>query len=80
MSETVPTVTNPADLSNADKFFSGGAQKQEGISFETFIASVYVAAAVFLAELLVFMFLRTRMKRVYEVGWSMDVLWVCAQG
>jgi len=44
----------------------GSAQTQEGVSLQTFLASLSVAAVVFGVEVLLFVLLRKKMKRVYE--------------
>jgi len=45
---------------------NGSAQKQEGVSLETFLASLAVAAIVFGVEVLLFVILRKKLHRVYE--------------
>ena len=44
---------------------AGKAQSVEGMSLESFLASLTVAAAVFGVEVLVFVLLRTKLQRVY---------------
>lgn len=60
---TSPVATSVNDLVNAD---DGKAQGLEGISLETFLASLSVAAIVFAVEVLLFILLRKKLKRVYE--------------
>jgi hypothetical protein len=44
---------------------AGKAQSGEGMSLESFLASLAVAAAVFGVEVLFFVLLRTKLQRVY---------------
>ena len=46
---------------------NGKAQKEVGVSLETFLASLSVAAVVFGVELGVFIIARKKMQRIYEV-------------
>lgn len=45
---------------------AGAAQTSAGMSLETFLSSLAVAAAVFGAEVVIFVLLRTKLQRVYE--------------
>jgi Late exocytosis, associated with Golgi transport len=57
-----PTTTNVSDpYSEA----AGKGQSSEGMSLESFLASLAVAAAVFGVEVLLFVLLRTKLQRVY---------------
>lgn len=60
-----PTATSVTVSGALDKP-AGSAQGSEGISLETFLSSLAVAAAVFGAEVLLFVLLRTKLQRVYE--------------
>lgn len=62
----VPTITNASEIGNSDGNVAGKAQSQEGVSLETFIASLAVSAVVFGVEFLVFIVIRKKLRRVYE--------------
>ena len=56
----------PTSVSEAINEKTGSAQIQQGVSLETFLASLSVAAIVFGVEVVLFVLLRKKMKRVYE--------------
>ena len=64
MSSPSPTPTDPTKVGIDDG--AGQAQAQEGVSLETFLASLSVAAVVFGVQLLLFILVRKRMQRIYE--------------
>ena len=56
----------PTSVSQAINATTGSAQSQQGVSLETFLASLSVAAVVFGVQVVLFVLLRKKMKRVYE--------------
>ena len=58
-----PAETNINGLLGAN---DGAAQKSEGVSLQTFVASLAVASLVFGIEVILFVLLRKKLKRVYE--------------
>ncbi|KAF8245413.1 DUF221-domain-containing protein [Wilcoxina mikolae CBS 423.85] len=62
-SRPTPSVTSVNRIINQNQ---GSAQSQSGVSLPTFLASLSVAATVFGVEVLLFVLLRKKMKRVYE--------------
>jgi len=57
--------TAPANVTDAIGKSGGKGQSEEGMSLESFLASLAVAAAVFGVEVLIFVLLRTKLQRVY---------------
>lgn len=57
----------------------GSAQLSQGVSLETFLASLSVAAVVFGIELVIFTLARKKLARIYEVRIlvSCIVTWHC---
>jgi len=58
------TTSSPAESTTAGS--EGSAQKSQGVSLETFLASFSVAAIVFGVELIIFIIARKRLARIYE--------------
>jgi len=68
-SQTSSSATTSATVTPASKLLedqNGSAQKQEGVSLETFLASLAVAAIIFGVEVLLFVMLRKKLHRIYE--------------
>ncbi|KAF8456791.1 hypothetical protein BDZ91DRAFT_525406 [Kalaharituber pfeilii] len=63
---STPTGTPSATPSFNPNADTGSAQKSEGVSLESFLASLSVAAIVFGVEVVVFILIRKRMARIYE--------------
>ncbi|PWW77382.1 DUF221-domain-containing protein [Tuber magnatum] len=64
MSNSSSTIT-PTSVADAMGQSAGKGQTGEGMSLESFLASLAVAAAVFGVEVLIFVLLRTKLQRVY---------------
>ncbi|RPB00657.1 DUF221-domain-containing protein [Choiromyces venosus 120613-1] len=64
MSNSSSTITS-TNVANAIGKSAGKGQSGEGMSLESFLASLAVAAAVFGVEVLIFVLLRTKLQRVY---------------
>lgn len=66
MSTSAASAPGATSVTGALGESNGKAQTSEGMSLETFLSSLAVAAAVFGAEVLLFVLLRTKLQRVYE--------------
>ncbi|CUS12182.1 unnamed protein product [Tuber aestivum] len=64
MSNSSSTITSTS-VADAVGKSAGKGQEEEGMSLESFLASLAVAAAVFGVEVLIFVLLRTKLQRVY---------------
>ncbi|KAG0644890.1 hypothetical protein HOY80DRAFT_877887 [Tuber brumale] len=64
MSNSSSTITS-TNVADAIGKSAGKGQSEEGMSLESFLASLAVAAAVFGVEVLIFVLLRTKLQRVY---------------
>ena len=64
MSNSSSTIRS-SNVTEAVAKSAGKGQSEEGMSLESFLASLAVAAAVFGAEVLIFVLIRTKLQRVY---------------
>lgn len=59
-------MSTPTTVGDPFASSAGSALNSVGMSLETFLSSLAVAAAVFGVEVMLFVLLRTKLQRVYE--------------